>query len=152
AASQSSGGSETCANSTVVSIPSRPTIASATDPTQCGIVEMEYGLERQWLGNDVHRDDVTGGLRFGIAPDLDLHWASSDFLSLDNAGQTQSGFGDTWLGVKYRFLKQKKTRPSLGVFYQAKVPSASQALGGSGQVDHSIAFLVSKDIHHLHLD
>src|SRR5262249_18452372 len=80
AVSQSSGASETCASTAAVSVPSRPTIASATDPTQCGIVEMEYGLERQWLGDDIHRDDLTGGLRFGIAPNLDLHWASSDFL------------------------------------------------------------------------
>lgn len=37
-----------CISSSVISVPSRPTVASATDTTQCGVVELEYGLERQW--------------------------------------------------------------------------------------------------------
>lgn len=39
------------------------------------------------------------------------------------------------------------------MFYDAKVPSASLALGlGSGKVDHSISFLASKDVRKLHFD
>jgi hypothetical protein len=142
-----------CSETTVLSVPSRPTIASATDPTQCGVVEAEYGFERQWPGGGVHRDDLTGGLRMGLTPNMDLHWASGAYLNVADSSGTQRGFGDTWLGVKYRFLLQTRKRPSLGVFYQAKVPSGDSALGlGSGQVDHAIAFLVSKDIHPFHFD
>ncbi len=71
---------------------------------------------------------------------------------MDGVGD-RTGFGETWLGLRYRFLKQTKHRPSLGLFYAAKVPSGSAVLGlGSGQVDHSISFLASKDIHRLHFD
>lgn len=148
------GGEESsCTSRNIVSVPSRPTVTSATDTTQCGVAELEYGLERQWTGADAHRDDLTGGLRFGVIPNLDLHWASSDFLTLWNLGDTRTGFGDTWLGARYRYLTQSKIRPSLGVSYQAKVPSADAARGfGSGQVDHSVAFLVSKDVGKIHLD
>jgi hypothetical protein len=151
-ASPNSGGSA-CFNSTVTSVPSRPTVTSATDTTQCGVVELEYGLERQWPGDGAHRDDLTGGLRFGLTPNLDFHWSSGDFVHLMNGDGNRTGYGDNWLGLRYRFLAQTKRRPSLGVFYEAKVPSASTALGlGSGQVDDSISFLVSKDVRKFHFD
>lgn len=134
-------------------MPSRPTVTSATDTTQCGVVEVEYGLERQWPGGGAHRDDLTGGLRFGLTPSLDFHWFSSDFLHIMDGSGDRTGFGDTWLGLRYRFLKQSKRRPSFGVFYEAKIPSASVVLGlGTGQVAHSISFLASKDVRRLHFD
>jgi hypothetical protein len=142
-----------CTGKNIVSVTSRPTVANATDTTQCGVVELEYGLERQWPGSGANRDDLSGGLRLGLTPNLDLHWSSSDFIHVMDGAGDRTGFGDTWLGLKYRFLKQTKHRPSLGLFYAAKMPSASAALGlGSGQVDHAISFLVSKDIHRLHFD
>lgn len=143
----------TCTSSSIASVPSRPTVSNSTDTTQCGVVEIEYGLERQWPGGGANRDDLTGGLRMGLTHDLDFHWASSDFVHLMDASGDRTGFGDSWLGLKYRFLAQAKYRPSLGIFYQAKAPSASAALGlGSGEVDHSISVLVSKDIHPFRVD
>ncbi len=142
-----------CFRANPISVPSRPTVTSATDTTECGVVELEYGLERQWPGNAANRDDFSGGLRLGLTNNLDFHWSSGVFVHLANGDGDRTGFGDAWLGMKYRFLGQAKVRPSLGVFYQAKVPSASAALGlGSGKVDHSIAFLASKDIGKLHFD
>jgi hypothetical protein len=128
-------------------------VTSATDTTQCGVVELEYGLERQWPGGGANRDDLTGGLRFGLTPKLDFHWSSGDFIHLMNGDGDRTGYGDNWLGLRYRFLGQTKRRPSLGVFYEAKVATASVALGlGSGKVDHSISFLASKDVLKLHFD
>ena len=142
-----------CRNPTVASVPSRPTVANATDLTQCGVVEVEYGYDHQWLGAGVHHNDLTGGLRLGLTPNLDLHWSSASFLNFVDGAGNRSSFGDTWLGLKYRFLVQKKRRPSLGVFYAAKVPTANFSKGmGSGQVDHSFSFLASKDIRRVHFD
>jgi Putative MetA-pathway of phenol degradation len=142
-----------CFNSSFASVPSRPTVANATDTTPCGVVELEYGLERQWPGGGANRDDLSGGLRFGLTPKLDFHWSSSEFVHLMNADGDRTGYGDNWLGLKYRFVGQAKHRPGLGVFYDAKVPSASVALGlGSGKVDHSISFLASKDVSKVHFD
>jgi len=142
-----------CSGNNIISVPSRPTVANSTDITQCGTLEAEYGLERQWPGGGANRDDLTGGLRLGLTPNLDFHWSSSDFIHLMNAEADRTGYGDNWLGLKYRFLKQTKHRPSLGVFYEAKIPSASALLGlGSGQVDNSISFLASKDVYKVHFD
>ncbi len=151
APSAGTNSSEAC-SAAVISVPSRPTVTSATDTTQCGVVELEYGLERQWPGGGANRDDLTGGLRFGITPSLDFHWSSSDFVHLMNGTGNRTGFGDTWLGLRYRFAAQTKRRPSLGFYYAAKIPSASPALGGSGEVDQTLTFLASKDVRRLHFD
>src|ERR1700733_5376352 len=130
----SSSAETSCIGVPVVSVPSRPTVTSATDTTQCGVVELEYGLERQWPGGGANRDDLSGGLRLGLTRNLDFHWASADFLHIMDGAGDRTGFGDTSLGLRYRFLGQTKHRPSLGLFYEAKVPSASAVLGlGSGQ-------------------
>jgi hypothetical protein len=145
---------ESCLSANIVSTPSRPTVTNATDPTQCGVLEAEYGFESQWPGGGSRRDDFTGGFRLGLTQNLDLHYAAGDYLGiLNSASPAQRGFGDTWLGLKYRFLKQTVKRPSLGVFYQAKVPTGDALLGlGSGQVDHLTALLVSKDVRKFHFD
>ena len=161
-AQDSSPASETyCRGVNVISVPSRPTVTSATDTTACGVVEVEYGLERQWPGGGANRDDLTGGLRIGVTPNLDFRWSSSDFLHIMDGTPDRTidrttdrtGFGDTWLSLRYRFLKQTKRHPSLGVVYAVKAPSASAGLGfGAERVDHSLSFLASKDVHRLHFD
>jgi hypothetical protein len=117
------------------------------------VVELEYGLERQWPGSGANRDDLSGGLRLGLTDNLDLHWSSGVFVHLMNGDGNRTGYGDNWLGLRYRFLKQTKYRPSLGLFYEVKIPSANAVLGlGSGEVDHSLSFLASKDSGKLHFD
>lgn len=144
---------KSCVGSVVSSVPSRPTVTSATDTTLCGVVEIEYGLERQWPGGGANRDDLSGGVRLGLTNNLDFHWSSGAFLHVMDGDGDRTGWGDTWLGLRYRFLEQTKHRPSLGVGYQAKVPSAGVTNGlGSGQVDHAPSFLVSKDIRGFHID
>jgi hypothetical protein len=146
-------GESPCRSTLVSSVPSRPTVSNATDTTQCGVAEMEYGVERQWQGAGAGHSDFAGGLRFGITPRLDFHWASADFMSITDSGGNRQGFGDTWLGLKYKISPQRKYVPSFGVFYSAKVPSASDRNGmGTGQVDHSLSFLASKDVRRVHFD
>jgi hypothetical protein len=117
------------------------------------VVELEYGLERQWPGAGANRDDLSGGLRLGITHNLDFHWYSGVFVHLMNSDGDRTGYGDNWLGLRYRFLSQTRHRPSLALFYEAKIPSASALEGlGSGEVDHSISFLASKDIGKVHFD
>jgi Putative MetA-pathway of phenol degradation len=153
-AQQTPGNTEpSCGSTAVISVFSRPTVANATDVTQCGTVEVEYGLERQWPGYGAHRDDLAGGLRVGLTQNLDFHWSSATFLHVMDGTGDRTGFGDTWLALKYRLLRQTRRRPSLGWYYAAKVPSASADLGlGSGKVDHSLSLLLSKDFRRIHVD
>ena len=140
----------TCIESTVLSVPSRPTVSNSTDTTQCGVVEVEYGWE-QLHQTGLRQSDATGGLRLGLSRNLDFHWSSTEFFHLAQAGRDDSGVGDNWLGLKYRFSGQTRHVPSFGIFYQAKVPSPSANLG-TGHVDHAISFLASKDVGRVHFD
>ena len=60
-----SSGDSTCFASGVASVPSRPTVTAATDTTQCGVVELEYGLERQWPGGGANRRLIDRRLAIG---------------------------------------------------------------------------------------
>ena len=144
--------SSACRDAEVVSIPNRPTLASATDLTQCGVAEVEYGIERQWLTGAAKHTAFAGGIRFGLAQNLDFHWFSGNLQSSSDSRGSRMGYGDNWFGVKYRLAAQTKHRPGLGIFYQAKLPTAGPEVGGTGKVDHSLALLASKDIKRLHFD
>lgn len=141
-----------CTEAAVASIPSRPTVANATDVTQCGIAELEYGLERQWPGGGAHRSDFSGGMRFGLTPNLDFHWFAGNYIGVKDSDGERNGYGDNWFGLKYRFLLQTKHRPSLGIWYSTKTPTGDLDVGSSGEVDHQFAFLISKDVHRVHWD
>ena len=110
----SNASENTCTGSSVISVPSRPTVTSATDTTQCGVVELEYGLERQWPGGGANRDDLSGGLRLGLTHNLDLHWSSSDFLHLMDGAGNRTGFGDYLAGSEVPFPSADKTAAQLG--------------------------------------
>lgn len=142
-----------CNSEIISSVPSRPTVSNGADTTQCGVLEVEYGFDHEWVDTGSHFDDLSGGLRLGLTHRLDLHWASTSFLHLVSGGSAETGFGDTWLGLKYRFHDQSRRFPALGVFYQVKAPTASENKGlGTGQVDHSLSLLVSKDVSKVHFD
>jgi len=143
---------EPCIGTTVVTVPSRPTVANGTDITQCGVAELEYGLERQWPGAGAHRSDISGGIRFGLTHNLDFHWFSGDFISASDSEGNRTGHGDDWFGLKYRLTEQTKRLPSFGVFYNVKAPTGNLALGSSGEVDHAFSFLTSKDVKYFHFD
>ena len=148
-----SSGESRCRSTAVVSVPSRPTVSNGTDTTQCGVVEIEYGLERQWPGGGALQDDLAGGFRLGLLPNLDLHWASAAFLHVKDDASDRTGFGDSQLAVKYRLLAQRKLWPSVGTYYQAKAPTANRGLGvGSGKWDYALSLLLSKDVRFVHLD
>lgn len=142
-----------CLSSLIASVPSRPSFSNGAATTQCGVLETEYGWNRQWPGGGIRQDSLGGGLRLGLTRRLDFHWSSDSLVNVLEGNQTQRGFGDTWLGFKYRFHEQSKRIPALGLLYLAKMPSASESKGlGTGQADHALSFLVSKDVRKLHFD
>jgi len=68
---------------------------------------------------------------WGAAPNLQLHI----YLTLTSSfapagGPTYTGFGDTELGAKYRFIKETAHRPEFGVFPMIELPT--------GNADHSL--------------
>lgn len=144
---------ERCSGAPPVSVPSRPSVANGVDTTQCGVLELEYGAELLGPGQAKRQFDFSGGIRFGVTRHLDFHWFAGDFLSYTEPPEQHSGFGDNWFGLKYKFTNQGKLRPGLGVMYMAKIPTGDSEQGlSSGEVDHVVSLLLSKDVSRVHFD
>lgn len=76
---------------------------------------------------------------YGVAPDVHLHIIVPYAFNSPEGGPRQRGYGDTELGVKYRFVQETETRPMVGTFPIVLLPTGDENRGlGNG---HSQLFL-----------
>jgi Putative MetA-pathway of phenol degradation len=142
-----------CYADSIVANPNRPTVADPADITQYGVLELEYGWDRIWPDENTHQNSVGGLLKFGLLCDVEVRWNTTSFIWQSDSTGTVNGVGDNWIGPQIRIYKQTKLVPTLAFGYSVKIPSARSRDGlGSGQVDHSLTFLASKDIADIHFD
>ena len=134
---------------TIVANPNRPTVVDPADITELGVLELEYGWDRDWFPG-AGRGNIFGGLvKFAATCNLEIRWSPTTLVTQGS----QRGFGDNWLGAQYRFRRQTAHVPTLAADYEFKIPSASTQRGlGSGRVDHQFKFLASKDVRGTHID
>src|SRR5438874_12448829 len=142
-----------CYADSIAANPNRPTVANPADITQYGVLELEYGWDRQWPEEGRQQASVGGLLKFGMLCDVELRWNTTSFLSQTDASGTHRSFGDNWLGPQIRVYRQTKRVPTLAFGYAVKIPSASTEDGlGTGHMDHAFTLLASKDIARFHFD
>jgi hypothetical protein len=130
------------AQSEIVAVPNRPTVSTPAQPVQIGVLETEWGVD----AGSSHRD-VNALLKFGLTTNFELRLANNPFT--EDFGT--NGFGDTSMGFKYRFTRDSGYKPSIAFMFMYKVPTAAGVLG-SGEADHVLTFLASKDIRKHHFD
>lgn len=53
---------------------------------------------------------------YGALPNLQLHIMAPYAFSSPSGGPTQHGYGDTELGLKYRFVQETDNVPMVGIF------------------------------------
>jgi hypothetical protein len=142
-----------CYADSIAANPNRPTVANPAQMTQYGVLELEYGWDRLWPEEGIQQASVGGLLKSGMLCDVELRWNTTSFLSQTDVSGTHRSFGDNWLGSQFRVYRQTKRVPTLAFSYAVKIPSASTRDGfGTGRMDHSFSFLVSKDIAHFLFD
>ena len=142
-----------CYADSIVANPNRPTVADPADITQYGVLELEYGWDRVWPEENIHQTSFGGLLKFGLLCDVELRWTPTSYIWQTDPSGTHQGIGDNWFGPQIRIYKQTTRVPSLAFSYAVKIPSASSQDGlGSGQVDHAVTFLATKDIAGFHFD
>jgi hypothetical protein len=72
---------------------------------------------------------------YGAAPNLQLHLIAPLALNAPHDGPTEYGYGDTELGIKYRFIQESDHVPMVGVFPLVELPTGSASRGlGNGRV------------------
>jgi hypothetical protein len=142
-----------CYADSIAANPNRPTVYNPAQVTQYGVLELEYGLDRQWPQEGVRQTSSGGLLKFGLLCDIELRWNTTSFLSQTDATDTHSSFGDNWLGTEIRFHRQTTRLPTMAFSYAFKIPSASAENGlGTGRVDHSFTFGASESVAHFNFD
>ena len=142
-----------CYADSIAANPNRPTVSNPAQVTQYGVLELEYGLDRQWPQEGVRQTSSGGLLKFGLLCDIELRWNTTSFLSQTDATGTHTSFGDNWLGTEIRFHRQTARLPTMAFSYAFKIPSASAENGlGTGRVDHSFAFGASESVAHFNFD
>ncbi len=83
-----------------------------------------------WSGTAPHFE-----VNYGVVPDVQLHLIVPLAYDAPSGSRTHYGYGDTELGVKYRFVQESDRVPQVAVFPLLSLPSGSEADGlGSGQV------------------
>jgi hypothetical protein len=133
----------------IVANPNRPTVADPADITQLGVLELEYGWQRDWFAGAQRGTSLGGLLKFAASCNLEIRWSPEMLVTQGK----QRGFGGNWIGTQYRFHYHTGRVPSLAVSYAVKIPSASTARGlGSGRTDQQFKFLAGKDVLGTHFD
>lgn len=71
---------------------------------------------------------------YGILPETQFHIVVPYAESIPNVGGASSGIGDVEIGIKYRLLDETDTRPQVGIFPMAELPTGNANAGlGNGK-------------------
>jgi hypothetical protein len=96
--------------------------------------------------------DVLGTLphievNYGAIPNLQVHLIAPLAYDHPEGGAFAYGYGDTELGVKYRFVQETKSRPMVGVFPLIEVPTGSHARAlGNGEAQVFLPIWIQKTV------
>ncbi len=93
-----------------------------------------------WTGTAPHVE-----INYGVVPNVQLHLIAPLAYSAPAHGPAAYGVGDVELGVKFRFLAERRWTPMIGTFPLIEVPVGSHARGlGNGSAEVFVPFWVQK--------
>ncbi len=117
------------------------------DPEPVEYRHMEFYLSSQYANN---KDGQEGTLphfefNYGVVPEVQLHLLIPIAFAHPNGGPAVYGFGDTEVGVKYRFVHETDTLPQVGIFPIMHIPTGDSDRGlGNGLVPFFLPLWVQK--------
>jgi len=84
------------------------------------VASQDAKLGGDWSGTGPHLE-----LNYGVVPDVQLHLIAPLAYDVPPAGSSHYGYGDTELGVKYRFVQETNYLPQVGIFPLLEIPTGS---------------------------
>ena len=100
-----------------------------------------------------HEPDSTAGtlphveVNYGALPDVQLHVIAPLAFSSSSGSSRNFGYGDTELGIKYRFQEETVSTPQLGIFPIVELPTGSTKKDlGSGHTQVFLPLWIQKKI------
>ncbi|MDP4208075.1 MAG: hypothetical protein Q8928_04590 [Bacteroidota bacterium] len=108
----------------------------ADDPEPVDYKHWEYYIssvnnhqQKVWSGTLPHFE-----VNYGILPNVQLHLLLPVNYSFSRFGGFKSGYANTEVGLKYRFIKESEACPQVGVFPIIEVPTIANSVFGNGNV------------------
>lgn len=84
---------------------------------------------------------------YGVFPNTQFHVVFPMSFDAAKSGPSYAGYGDTEVGVKYRFVKQSRDIPDIGLFPLVEIPTGNAAKGlGNGKAQLYVPVWLQKDI------
>jgi len=116
------------------------------EPVEFGHYEAYVASQYFHLASGVSGTGPHFEFNFGAAQNLQLHLITPMAYNNPSDGSPSNyGFGDTELGVKYRFVQESAHRPMVGVFPLVEIPTGSANRGlGNGQAQFFLPVWVQK--------
>lgn len=94
------------------------------------LASIDFKTKDGWVGDGPHVE-----INYGVVPNVQLHLIAPVAYDSPSLGTGHYGYGDTELGVKFRFVQETKSVPMVGIFPLLEVPSGSAREGlGTGRV------------------
>jgi len=95
-----------------------------------------------WSGTAPHVE-----VNYGVISNMQLHLIAPLAYDVPSTGDRHYGYGDTELGVKYRFIRETDWFPQVGVFPLLEVPTGNSDEGlGSGHLQAFLPVWLQKDV------
>jgi hypothetical protein len=84
---------------------------------------------------------------YGVLPETQFHVVFPLAFTAPKEETSYAGYGDTEIGVKYRFVEQSSVVPDIGVFPLVEVPTGNASRGlGNGKAQVYLPLWLQKDI------
>ena len=94
------------------------------------LASMDFRTTGGWVGDGPHVE-----INYGVVPNVQLHVIAPLAYDAPKDGPSHYGYGDTELGVKFRFVQETRSIPMVGIFPLLEVPSGSAREGlGTGRL------------------
>lgn len=94
------------------------------------VASVDFKTAGGWVGDGPHVE-----INYGVVPNVQLHIIAPVAYDAPSTGSAHYGYGDTELGVKFRFIQETKSIPMVGIFPLLEVPTGSTKDGlGTGRV------------------
>jgi hypothetical protein len=135
--------------------PSRPNVANPAEFQKPGVLQVEYGYDANFRGEDFRwQQTVPLTVRFAAGKRLLFDFNIDTIISeKPEMQQRETGVGDTRVGVQVLALEDTERHPALAFAYYVKVPTASfEKELGTGRTDHKIVALLSKKVGETDID
>ena len=129
--------------------PYRPTVSNPADLSAPGWLEFEFGALSDHGSDSTRTDTLPWLLKYAFTENSGLLFGGNAYERVRVAGESQSGFGDTFLEWKQRLPVSEGV--AFGVEAGVGVPSAPSAFG-IGKPDYIVNGIFSSDIGAAHLD